>query len=266
MVNTISGQFIPAAISDMRPYPELLSNYTQSNKSEQQKENESVTVSISQTARNLLTQLQGESLPAQAVANERQLKDYSDRKQDNSKNNQGRQNQGNYSGSDSYNRLSSSKKVESDNEAELSQDEKALVKELQKRDTEVRTHEMQHLAAAGPYAIGGANYEYETGPDGKQYAVGGSVDLNTSPVPNNPEATIQKAQVLKTAAMATGDPSSADKSVASAASQMEAEARAETQKNGGNSTDTAYTSSSSALNSYMPRLFISKGHIINIDA
>ena len=30
-----------------------------------------------------------------------------------------------------------------------------------------------HLSAAGAYAHGGASYEYELGPDGKRYAVGG---------------------------------------------------------------------------------------------
>jgi hypothetical protein len=55
---------------------------------------------------------------------------------------------------------------------ELSEEEQEVVAELKKRDREVREHEQAHLASAGQYARGGAQFEYQTGPDGHRYAVG----------------------------------------------------------------------------------------------
>ena len=99
--------------------------------------------------------------------------------------------------------------------------------ELRARDTEVRQHERAHLAAAGSLARGGAQLDFVTGPDGRQYAVGGEVSLDTSPVPNDPEATIQKAQTVRRAALAPAQPSSQDQRVAAQATQMEFAARTE---------------------------------------
>jgi len=109
--------------------------------------------------------------------------------------------------------------------AELSEEAKTQVRELQQRDREVRQHEQAHLAAAGGFARGGPSYTYQRGPDGRQYAVGGEVSVDTSPVPGDPRATIAKAQVLRRAALAPADPSGQDRAVAAAASQMEAKAR-----------------------------------------
>lgn len=102
-----------------------------------------------------------------------------------------------------------------------------VVSQLKARDQEVRTHEMAHLMAAGQYATGGIKYQYQKGPDGQQYAVGGSVGIDTSPVSGDPEATIQKAQVVQRAALAPAEPSAQDRKVASQAGQMMANARAE---------------------------------------
>ena len=110
---------------------------------------------------------------------------------------------------------------------ELSEEERRLLNELRARDAEVRAHEQAHLAAAGPYANGGPTFEYQTGPDGKQYAVGGEVSIDTSPVPGNPEATARKAQTIKRAALAPSDPSAQDRQVAAQAAQLEAQARQE---------------------------------------
>ena len=110
---------------------------------------------------------------------------------------------------------------------QLSEEEQRNVRELKQRDREVRAHEAAHLAAAGRYATGGASFEYERGPDGRSYAVGGEVGIDTSPVPNDPQATIQKARVIKTAALAPADPSTTDRKVAVDAARMEAEARQE---------------------------------------
>ncbi|MEE9161742.1 MAG: putative metalloprotease CJM1_0395 family protein [Candidatus Neomarinimicrobiota bacterium] len=111
--------------------------------------------------------------------------------------------------------------------AEQSPEEKARIAELKRRDTEVRRHEQAHVAAAGRYARGGANFQYVLGPDGKLYAVGGEVQIDTSEVPDDPEATIRKAQTVRRAALAPSNPSSQDQRVAAAATQMEFEARME---------------------------------------
>ncbi len=112
-------------------------------------------------------------------------------------------------------------------EAELSPEEKQALDDLKARDREVRAHEQAHLAAAGPYAKGPPSFEFQTGPDGQSYAVGGEVQIDTSPVPGNPQATVVKAQTIKRAATAPANPSAQDRQVASQAAQMEAEARQE---------------------------------------
>lgn len=112
-------------------------------------------------------------------------------------------------------------------EEELTQEEKREIARLEKRDRAVRAHEQAHLTAAGPYARGSPRYEYETGPDDKRYAVGGEVSIDTSPVPNHPEATIRKAQVVRRAALAPIDPSPQDRQIAAQASRMEFQARQE---------------------------------------
>lgn len=109
---------------------------------------------------------------------------------------------------------------------QLSEEEQKVVRELQKRDQEVRRHEAAHAAAGGQHA-GAPTYTYQQGPDGRQYAVGGSVSIDTSPVKGDPEATLQKARQIRAAALAPADPSGQDKSVASAASALERQAQAQ---------------------------------------
>ncbi len=110
---------------------------------------------------------------------------------------------------------------------QLTPEKEKQIEQLKKRDAEVRRHEHAHKAAAGQYASGGPSYDYQTGPDGKQYAVGGEVQIDTSEVPNDPQATIKKAQRIKRAALAPKDPSSQDRKVAAEASKMETKARQE---------------------------------------
>jgi hypothetical protein len=109
-------------------------------------------------------------------------------------------------------------------------EEQAAIAKLRKRDQEVRTHEQAHIAAAGGLAKGGATLSFQRGTDGKQYAVGGEVNIDTSPVSGNPKATIQKAKQIRAAALAPADPSAQDRAVAASASAMEARARQEIQK------------------------------------
>ncbi len=105
--------------------------------------------------------------------------------------------------------------------------ESQQLQELKKRDREVRTHELAHLSAAGQHARGGSAFEYERGPDGQRYAVGGHVNIDTSAVAGDPEATLRKAEVIRRAALAPANPSPQDRSVAANASSMAAEARRE---------------------------------------
>lgn len=111
--------------------------------------------------------------------------------------------------------------------SELTPEEKEEVKRLQERDREVKQHEQAHKAAAGRYALGGPFYQYENGPDKRQYAVSGHVEIDTSKVPDDPEASLEKARTIKRAAMAPAEPSAKDRQVAAAASKLEAEARAD---------------------------------------
>ena len=101
------------------------------------------------------------------------------------------------------------------------------LQELKQRDREVRQHEQAHIAAGGQYVTGGASYSYQRGPDGRQYAVGGEVKIDTAAVPDDPEATVRKMQVVKRAAMAPAEPSAQDRAVAAEASMKESQARAE---------------------------------------
>ena len=108
---------------------------------------------------------------------------------------------------------------------DLSADEKRVVNELKRVDAETRTHERAHIAAGREFVRGGASYQYKTGPDGRRYAVGGEVSIDTSDVPDNPEATAEKMDVVRRAALAPANPSPQDRAAASQASRRAAHAR-----------------------------------------
>jgi hypothetical protein len=118
-------------------------------------------------------------------------------------------------------------KEEEAKEGELTPDEQQIVAELKVTDQKVRAHEQAHISAGGSYILGGATFEYEKGPDQKRYAVGGEVSIDSSPIRDNPEATIAKMQVVRAAALAPAEPSAQDRAVASSASMEEGQARAE---------------------------------------
>jgi SprA-related family len=111
----------------------------------------------------------------------------------------------------------------------LSSEDRDVVSRLAARDTAVRAHEAAHQAAAQGLG-GGASFSYETGPDGRRYAVGGEVPVSLRPG-RTPQETINNAQIVRSAALAPADPSAQDLAVASQASQMEAEARQEIVRN-----------------------------------
>lgn len=115
-------------------------------------------------------------------------------------------------------------------EQQQQQAEQREIDELEARDREVRAHEQAHASVGGQYA-GSPSYEFETGPDGKRYAVGGEVSIDISEE-GSPEDTIRKMQQVRAAALAPAEPSPQDLRVASEATQIAAEARTElTQEN-----------------------------------
>ncbi len=113
--------------------------------------------------------------------------------------------------------------------SELTPEEEQQVQELKQTDREVRAHEAAHKTVGGPYA-GAVTFETTTGPDGREYAIAGEVQIDASPIPNNPEATIRKMDVVIRAALAPAEPSSQDKAVAAQAQQTRIQARQEAAK------------------------------------
>lgn len=107
----------------------------------------------------------------------------------------------------------------------LSEEEQAELQDMKSRDEEVRVHEQAHQSAGGQYASA-PHYEYENGPDGKRYVTDGSVNIDVGEE-SDPQATIDKMQVVKRAALAPAQPSAQDRRVYAEASQKEAEARRE---------------------------------------
>ncbi|MGB4075499.1 putative metalloprotease CJM1_0395 family protein [Pseudomonas sp.] len=104
--------------------------------------------------------------------------------------------------------------------------EQLEIAKLVSRDQEVRAHEQAHAAVGGRYA-GAPSYTYDRGPDGKRYAVGGEVSIDTGPVPGDPEATLRKMEVVLRAALAPAEPSAQDRQIAAQAQALMSEARAE---------------------------------------
>jgi hypothetical protein len=111
--------------------------------------------------------------------------------------------------------------------SQLTLEEQAQVRELQKRDQEVRAHEAAHRSAAGGLVSGGS-YTYTRGPDGRSYAVAGEVSIRM-PSTNTPEERVRQAETVRRAALAPADPSPQDRQVAAQASAMENQARSEIQ-------------------------------------
>jgi len=126
----------------------------------------------------------------------------------------------------SHHQSSDEKKAEQQAQAVVQQ-ESRIIQQLKVRDQEVRAHEAAHIAAGRPYIVSGPSYTYQEGPDGRNYAIGGEVQLDTSPVVNDPKATLEKAETVRRAALAPADPSSQDQRVASSATQTAAQARIE---------------------------------------
>lgn len=104
--------------------------------------------------------------------------------------------------------------------------EQLEIAKLLSRDQEVRAHEQAHAAVGGSYASA-PTYTFTRGPDGKRYAVGGEVSIDVGVVPNDPEATLRKMEVVIRAALAPAEPSAQDLRVASQAQAQMTQARVE---------------------------------------
>ncbi|GHT89745.1 hypothetical protein FACS1894101_0900 [Betaproteobacteria bacterium] len=115
------------------------------------------------------------------------------------------------------------------NGAPLTDGDQAEIRELESIDRKVRQHEQAHMAAGGSLVTSSASYSYTEGPDGKRYATGGEVGIDTSSG-RTPEETLSRARQIRSAALAPADPSPQDRSVAAAASQMEMQALQEIAK------------------------------------
>ncbi len=108
----------------------------------------------------------------------------------------------------------------------ISSADEQLIKELSARDAEVKRHENAH-ASVGGAATGTPTYQYQQGPDGKRYAVGGEVSVDLSAVSGDPTATIAKMQKVQAAALAPMNPSIQDTKVAASAAKIILQAQSE---------------------------------------
>ena len=105
----------------------------------------------------------------------------------------------------------------------LSPEERAAVDRLQQRDAQVRQEEQAHAAVAGDLA-GAINYVYQTGPDGRRYAVGGSVPLRAQTLSGDPAEAARLGARIAAAAHAATNPSGADLAAARQGYQLAASA------------------------------------------
>jgi len=139
------------------------------------------------------------------------------------------------------------------NQEKQQQQDLEFVRSLSQRDSEVHAHEGAHSAVGGRYA-GSANYTYQRGPDGVNYAVGGEVSIDVGVIPGNPAATLEKMQLVQRAALAPAEPSSQDRKVAALAAQQAGQARAElaNENRGSSSSETSSTEKADKLKDLSP--------------
>lgn len=106
----------------------------------------------------------------------------------------------------------------------LTPEQQQELAKLKARDAEVRAHEQAHKAAAAGINASAPSYDFQTGPDGKKYAVGGEVTISFSSS-GDPETDIANAEIMKASALAPADPSSQDRAVAQNADKIIAQAK-----------------------------------------
>lgn len=92
---------------------------------------------------------------------------------------------------------------------QLNAGERADLAKLQQRDQQVRQEEKAHAAVAGDLA-GPISYAYQLGPDGRQYAIGGSVGVQANMVSGDPAEAKRLSGRMVVAANAPTNPSAQD--------------------------------------------------------
>ncbi|QHE53957.1 putative metalloprotease CJM1_0395 family protein [Pontibacillus sp. HMF3514] len=108
---------------------------------------------------------------------------------------------------------------------QLSPEQKRQISELKAVEQKVKAHEQAHRSVGGKFA-GGISYDFQKGPDGQEYIIGGEVPVQM-PKSEDPEETIQAMEQVRRAALSPANPSSQDMQVASKASQAILEAQSE---------------------------------------
>ena len=96
-------------------------------------------------------------------------------------------------------------------------DYEKILDKLKSADSNIRSHEQAHAAAGTTTSP--IQYNYQQGPDGKMYAVGGHVRLDTS-IPDDPKAASAKLDEIKRSATASSDMSGADANISIQANLM----------------------------------------------
>lgn len=105
--------------------------------------------------------------------------------------------------------------IDSNNPKNLDEkDYERVLEKFKSKDAEVKQHEESHTANG--VAKSTIKYNYQTGPDGKLYAVGGEVKLDTS-LPSDEKQAIDKLEKLASASSAPSQLSAADSQIAIAA-------------------------------------------------
>lgn len=108
--------------------------------------------------------------------------------------------------------------------APLDAEAQARLAEMRARDQKVRDQEAAQARAAAPYA-GATRYEFETGPDGRRYAVSGETKLDVSAPRGDAEDIARKMEQLQAAALAADDLSVEDRRVLAEARKQRLEAQ-----------------------------------------
>jgi hypothetical protein len=109
----------------------------------------------------------------------------------------------------------------------VSPQDQSRLNSLKSVDRSVRSHELAHLTVAGGLSRSGVSFVLQRGPDGQMYAVGGEVSIDVSAVPDDPQATLRKADIIRRAALAPMDPSPQDRAVAVQADRLAEQASRE---------------------------------------
>lgn len=86
-----------------------------------------------------------------------------------------------------------------------------VIEKFRSKDAEIRTHEQVHASIG--HTTTPISYSYQQGPDGKMYAIGGSVRFDTS-IPDDPKAAAFKLDMLQKAASGPAQMSGADGAIA----------------------------------------------------